>query len=111
WKDDFSGANRFHEVREVNDHDGCGGRTRFDAHSGLANSSKRSLGTDHEFTEIEFSISDEFIEVVTANAPHDFGISPVDLCAIRVDDFGDPALESAHSCRVVKFHVSKVAPF
>ena len=77
---------------------------------GLMNCGKRAFRTDDEFDEIEFSVPDEFVEVVAADAAHDFRETPIDLLPVGANDIGDAAFQTPAVTASSNFISRRVRP-
>src|SRR5262249_17305987 len=73
--------------------------------------SQSSLGSDDQLHEVELSVANKFIEIVTTDATHDFWISPVNLVSIRTNDIGNSPFKPAARYRVFEGHFAKCAAF
>ena len=72
---------------------------------------ERAFGSHHEFDEIEFSVSNEFIQVVSADSTHQLWIPPVDFVLIHSDNVGDSSFETASRDGFFKLHLAKGSSF
>ena len=66
-----------------------------------------AFGSDDEFDEIELSVSNEFIQVVPADAPHDLGITAFDFITVVAHDFRDTRFQTASPGGLFAFHFAK----
>src|SRR5262245_28646491 len=69
-------------------------RTRFDPDFRLMDRRETAFGSNHEFYQIELSISNKLIEVIAADAPHDLRETAIDLIAVCLNDAGDAAFQA-----------------
>ena len=94
---------RFHgfdQVREMADGQSGMGRQGHEVDARLGHGGQRTLGPDDHLAGIEGAVSGEFVQVVSAHAPHDPGIPGRDLVPVLVGDTADFAVDpSLHSAR------------
>ena len=72
---------------------------------------ERAFGPHDEFDEIEFSVSNKFIKVVSTDASHDLWISAFDFIAIGSHDFRDTPFETTSRDRLFTFHFAQGSSF
>ena len=83
------------DVFEVDDAQRRGRRPRFDANFRLMDRGERAFGSDDELREVEFSVSNELVEVVAADAAHDLREIGVRFRPDWRDDICDSSFEPA----------------
>ena len=75
------------------------------------NRCKRAFRSDDKFDQVEFSVSNELVEVVAADATHDRWVPPFDFVSVDAGDIRDTSLEAASRHRFFKFHFPQRASF
>ena len=104
---------RFHgfdQVREMTNPEGLVSRQRHQVDARLGHRDQGALGPDDHLAGIEGTVTDEFVQVVSAHAPHDPGIPGLDLVPVLVGDAADfakdPALQAAECGLLAVFAVA-----
>ena len=83
---------RFHgfdQIREMADAQSGMGRQRNQADPRLGHGGQGALGTDNYLAGIEGTVSEKFVQVVSAHATHDPGVPGLDLVPVLVGDTAD----------------------
>ena len=68
---------------------------------------ERAFGADDEFDEIELSVSNELIQVVPADAPHDLRITAFDFATVVAHEFRDTRFQTSSRGGLFAFHFAE----
>ena len=88
--DGFAGL---HDIGEVEDGQCCQSWPGHQIDLGLGDHAECPLGADHHTRHVERVINEKLVQVVTADPPHDVGVTRLDLLKVVLGDAPDAPVD------------------